>query len=545
MHAQRPKVWGPAFVVAVALFAAGGLIALVPNMCASSGASSFAPDLPQVRQQPSITPICVNVGEPTRAQCAVWPTPCSRCWRRDQAYSPSRWGYVQDVPLVITPLPQCQTAMHYPSGGTMSSEEASLFRAQRIGEFDYLFDGLPAGRYEVVLGFSEVNWHDDPVRVFDVELEGTNVLHIDLDKLVGRVCTAYVTTTIVYVEDGQLNVDFERTQPPRGRPVVSAIRVAGPLTFEADLAVSKFDSPDPVAAGTVLTYTLNYTNTGACDAHSVYITDTLPTGTQYGGLVSELPAIPGPTKTADTLTWYEPSLAAGVSGHTVFTVTLNADATNPLRNKVEISGTACDGTSSYDEYIEYTMMWDHRAFLPLVLKPCTTPTATPSPSPTPKCWDLTSNGSFDYGLEGWKHRGVTIEQLGCPDPKADAPSALLDTADSELACEVTLPATIRSASLSFDYDAWPASPQAGFTVRLRDLQDSQPGDSQAWCDVAPPPDLEWNEGCKNHHLDLGKCMDWIEGRLRQTVELCFALTGNGQGVVQVYLDNVKFTVCTQ
>ena len=45
---------------------------------------------------------------------------------------------------------------------------------------------------------------------------------------------------------------------------------------EADLAVTKSDSPDPVLAGATLTYTLAVTNNGPADAPNVVLTDTLP-----------------------------------------------------------------------------------------------------------------------------------------------------------------------------------------------------------------------------------------------------------------------------
>jgi len=114
------------------------------------------------------------------------------------------------------------------------------------------------------------------------------------------------------------------------------------ITTSADLTVTKSDSPDPVVAGTTLTYTLVYTNDGPSDARNVTITDTLPVSVTYGGGVSVTPPLFGPTITLPYLTWYTPTLAAEVSGTIVFTVTVDADASGTLANSVVITSTTSD-----------------------------------------------------------------------------------------------------------------------------------------------------------------------------------------------------------
>jgi uncharacterized repeat protein (TIGR01451 family) len=49
----------------------------------------------------------------------------------------------------------------------------------------------------------------------------------------------------------------------------------------ADLVIAKADSPDPVIAGTDLSYTITVTNNGPSDAVAVVVTDTLPAGVTY------------------------------------------------------------------------------------------------------------------------------------------------------------------------------------------------------------------------------------------------------------------------
>jgi uncharacterized repeat protein (TIGR01451 family) len=49
-----------------------------------------------------------------------------------------------------------------------------------------------------------------------------------------------------------------------------------PTCNPADIAITKTDAPDPVAAGAQLTYTIGVTNNGPADATNVSVTDTLP-----------------------------------------------------------------------------------------------------------------------------------------------------------------------------------------------------------------------------------------------------------------------------
>ena len=48
-----------------------------------------------------------------------------------------------------------------------------------------------------------------------------------------------------------------------------------------DIVVNQSDSPDPIAAGGVLTYTIAVTNNGPDDATGVVLTDTIPVGTTF------------------------------------------------------------------------------------------------------------------------------------------------------------------------------------------------------------------------------------------------------------------------
>jgi uncharacterized repeat protein (TIGR01451 family) len=113
------------------------------------------------------------------------------------------------------------------------------------------------------------------------------------------------------------------------------------VTTQADLAIIKTGDPPAVTAGASgITYTLRYTNSGPSDAQGVVITDTLPEGVTFAGVVSS--PLPDPAQAGQKLTWSAPALAAEGFGSIVFTATVDPDATSPLVNHVVIAGTTTD-----------------------------------------------------------------------------------------------------------------------------------------------------------------------------------------------------------
>src|SRR5262245_12297906 len=100
------------------------------------------------------------------------------------------------------------------------------------------------------------------------------------------------------------------------------------------MAISKTDAPDPVNAGSNITYTLSYSNTGNMNATGVVITDTIPANTS---LVS---ATGGGTLAAGVVTWNIGNVSAGVSS----SVQLVVQVASPLANGTVIT----NGTYNID-----------------------------------------------------------------------------------------------------------------------------------------------------------------------------------------------------
>ncbi|PYT34930.1 MAG: hypothetical protein DMF52_11600 [Acidobacteria bacterium] len=102
------------------------------------------------------------------------------------------------------------------------------------------------------------------------------------------------------------------------------------MTSAPILAVSKTDSPDPVAAGGNLTYTLSYSNTGNANATGVVLTDTVPANTTF------VSATAGGTLASGVVTWSVGNLAAGATGSVQMVVRIKS----PLPNKTTITNSA-------------------------------------------------------------------------------------------------------------------------------------------------------------------------------------------------------------
>ncbi len=105
----------------------------------------------------------------------------------------------------------------------------------------------------------------------------------------------------------------------------------------ADLSISKVDSPDPVVAGSNITYTITVTNAGPDAASNVSLSDTTPAGTTF---VSVTPGAgwtcpPLPVGGTGTLTCTDSSVPVGTS---TITLVLNVAAATP--NGTIITNTA-------------------------------------------------------------------------------------------------------------------------------------------------------------------------------------------------------------
>lgn len=133
-------------------------------------------------------------------------------WAADQRYAAGSWGYVNRSTTSKT------------RRGISGTDDDPLYQDLRSGFWEYRFDGLAEGVYQVELRFAELRPIQPNHRIFDVTIEGNlAILAHDIAWEVGSFA-ADNHSLFAAVTDGQLNVRFI---PRRGfgQPIVNAIRV--------------------------------------------------------------------------------------------------------------------------------------------------------------------------------------------------------------------------------------------------------------------------------------------------------------------------------
>lgn len=111
--------------------------------------------------------------------------------------------------------------------------------------------------------------------------------------------------------------------------------------FEADLSVTKTDSPDPVGIGEDLTYTVTVANAAGPDAAGgVTLTDTLPAGVSY---VSTTPSQGSCSQSAGTVTCSLGTVAVG--GAATVSIVVEPNAVGTISNSASATTTTTDPNS--------------------------------------------------------------------------------------------------------------------------------------------------------------------------------------------------------
>ena len=114
------------------------------------------------------------------------------------------------------------------------------------------------------------------------------------------------------------------------------------VTAAADLAVALSGMPDPVIAGTDLTYTAVVTNLGPSDATGATVRMPVPAGTTFGSSPD------GCTEAAGLVTCSVGSLVSGANRSVGFSIGVAADTAGPIAATATVSGNETDPVTAND-----------------------------------------------------------------------------------------------------------------------------------------------------------------------------------------------------
>ena len=133
-------------------------------------------------------------------------------WGPDRAYAAGGYGYLGSSSTVRT------------TKTVAGTDEQGLFRTARQGPYEYRFDGMPDGIYQVELGFAELSSKGPDKRVMDILAEGTEkVSNLDIALEADGSYKALTRSFTVEVKDGQLNL---RLVAIKDKSLVNTIRVS-------------------------------------------------------------------------------------------------------------------------------------------------------------------------------------------------------------------------------------------------------------------------------------------------------------------------------
>ena len=128
------------------------------------------------------------------------------------------------------------------------------------------------------------------------------------------------------------------TDPTAGNDSATATTTVG---IETDLSITKTDSPDPVAAGGDLTYTLTVLNNGPSASTGATVTDVLPAGVSFSSSGDC-------TEAGGTVTCAIGALGVGASQMVSFVVTVDPSQTAAISNTATVAANETDPVAGND-----------------------------------------------------------------------------------------------------------------------------------------------------------------------------------------------------
>jgi uncharacterized repeat protein (TIGR01451 family) len=174
--------------------------------------------------------------------------------------------------------------------------------------------------------------------------------------LAGGMLTYTLTATVDPAATGTLDNTALVTAPGGvldTDPANNSATDSDTLTPQADLSITKTDSPDPVSAEGTLTYTLTLTNLGPSASSGMTVTDALPAEVTF---VSSTPGTPVCAESAGTLTCTLGGMLPAASQTVTIQTLVVASAVGSISNTATVSGNETDPVSANDSASEPTQV---------------------------------------------------------------------------------------------------------------------------------------------------------------------------------------------
>ncbi|MCA9127805.1 MAG: DUF11 domain-containing protein [Planctomycetales bacterium] len=167
---------------------------------------------------------------------------------------------------------------------------------------------------------------------------------------------ASATVTVIVAVDGTTRGSISNTASVTSTETDSDTTnnsVTEPTTVNGniDLAVTKTEGSDPVAAGGTLSYTIVVTNNGPSTATNVVVTDTLPTSLTFSSGTSTVGTV---TNVGNAVTVNVGTLASGASATITVNTAVSSTASGTISNTVSVTGTETDTVSGNNSATETT-----------------------------------------------------------------------------------------------------------------------------------------------------------------------------------------------
>jgi hypothetical protein len=170
-----------------------------------------------------------------------------------------------------------QGASYWTTAAIAGTTDPALYQSEHYNTGNLTFlTSVPNGSYTVTLKFAELYWTSPGQRVFNVQLNGTQVAtNLDVFAAAGGMNKAYDVSYPVTVSGGQVTITLVAVA---GFPAVNAIEIAPSAPPTPDFSVTATPPSQTLTSAGSTTYTVAATAVGGFSGTMSFSVSGLPTG---------------------------------------------------------------------------------------------------------------------------------------------------------------------------------------------------------------------------------------------------------------------------